>query len=297
MKISEIQALITLLEDPDQEIFQQVKEKIVAHGHQIVPFLEDQWSNQTFGPEFMNRIEDIIQEIQIAGVKTGLEQWLHAEDRSLLDGAILVAKVQYPQMDEFEVKDFISKLRQEIWLELNDNLTAFEKVKVINHFFYNEYGFSGNKTDYHSPKNSMINKVIETRTGNPLLLSVLYIIIAQSLDIPIFGINLPNHFVVAYREDEFLIDESFSLSEDGILFYINPFGQGAILHRTEIDNFLSHLDIDADNRFVSPCEDVDIIKRMLNNLMVSFNKSKKESKVEEVRLLLSILDPMLAKKI
>jgi len=229
-------------------------------------------------PGWPMMIQGVIEEIKSKELTRELDKWFNGGCEDLIEGALMVARFDDEEVDETEVRSFISKLRQEIWLELNENLTAFEKVKVMNIFFFEEYGFRGNKEDYHRPDNSFIHKVIANRSGNPLLLSILYTSIAQSLDIPIRGINLPNHFIVAYMmEDDWLMQAIQSDSD--IMFYINPFSKGAILHKAEIDQFLTQLDLKPETRFFQPCGNGDMIRRMINNLVHAYQKQGDEEKV------------------
>jgi regulator of sirC expression with transglutaminase-like and TPR domain len=95
----------------------------------------------------------------------------------------------------------VQQIKHDVWLEINDELTAMEKVKIINHILFDVHQFSGNIANYHAPQNSFINSVLETKKGNPVSLGILYMIIAQELQIPIYGVNLPEHFIVAYVDE------------------------------------------------------------------------------------------------
>ena len=199
---------------------------------------------------------------------------------------MLVSKYQYPDLDEEHVRKQIELIRRDVWLELNSNLTAYEKVRVINHILFDVYNFTGNTTNYHAPQNSYINNVIESKRGNPLLLSILYSIIAQGLNIPIYGVNLPEHFILAYR-DEFTIQQEEE--EEPILFYINPFSRGAVFSRREIDTFLKQLKLEQNRIFYESCSNVDIVCRQLRNLIVSYEKLGYPNKVDDLKKLLHIL--------
>jgi len=285
MDIDEIQALIGLLDDPDEQVFEQVKDKIVSLGEDIIPSLEGAWEENSFGPLYLERIEDIIHNIQFDNVEARLRQWALYERDDLLAGAMLIARYQYPDLDEDEVRDQINKIRQDIWLELNDNLTSFEKVKVMNHILFDVHGFTGNKKNYHAPQNSYLNEVLQTKKGNPLSLSVIYQVLAESLDIPIKGVNLPNHFILAYQHLQEETNKPGE-TEKRVLFYVNPFSKGAILGKSEIDMFLKQLELDPKPSYYEPCTPVQVIVRKLNNLIYSYKKLGYVDKVEELTRLL-----------
>jgi regulator of sirC expression with transglutaminase-like and TPR domain len=285
IKDNELNALIHLLEDPDEEIFSTIRERILSMGEEVIPALENVWES-TFNNILQTRIEDIIQTIQFTNVLEELKLWADTGGVDLLTGTMLVSKYQYPDLDEEHVRKQIELIRRDVWLELNSNLTAYEKVRVINHILFDVYNFTGNTANYHAPQNSYINNVIESKRGNPLLLSILYSIIAQGLNIPIYGVNLPEHFILAYR-DEFTIQNEGE--EESILFYINPFSKGAVFSRREIDTFLKQLKLDQNRIFYESCSNVDIVCRQLRNLIVSYEKLGYPNKVDDLKKLLSIL--------
>jgi len=290
MNKKELNALISLLDDPDESIFNQLSIKFLSLGEDIIPVLENAWE-YSFDPLIQQRIENIIHQIQFDLIKTCLKEWMYSDLQNLLDGTLLIAKYQYPDINVEKVKKQLSQIKQDVWLELNDNLTALEKVKIINHIIFDVHNFSGNTSNYHAPQNSYINNVLESKKGNPLLLSIIYAIVAQSLDIPIYGVNLPEHFVLCYLNKE-VSEISFQKdrTEEQILFYINPFSKGSVFGKEDINAFLKQLKIAALETFYKPCSNKEIIKRLLRNLIASYEKLGYPNKSNELRDLLNLLE-------
>jgi regulator of sirC expression with transglutaminase-like and TPR domain len=285
-----IHALVKLMDDPDDHVYEHVRQEIKKCGADAIPILEHSWEHDYYGMVFQNRIEDLIHEIQFSEIQRQLLEWSSSPDKDLLEGSILIAKYQYPGLDELKIKESIQNLRKDIWLELNDNQTSFEKVKIFNRIFFDLYQFSGDTKHYHSPVNSFINTVLESKKGNPLSLCLLYSIVAQSLDLPIYGVNLPNHFVLAYM-DEYHANHFGQVQNDfGVLFYINAFSKGTIFDVKEIEQFLNDLNIEHKREYFEPCSNTAIIKRMFTNLIFAFQQIGNSEKVEELTLLKSLLD-------
>jgi len=295
MSETEIQALITLIDDPDEGVYNQVRDRIVSLGDHVVPVLERAWEYDDLGDLFRNRIEDILQTIHLAAVTDRLKAWKETGGDDLLEGALIISRYRYPDMDEQKVKARLASIRQDIWLELNDNLTAFEKVRVFNHIFFQIHGFKGNKRNYHAPQNSYINEVLDSRKGNPLSLAIIYQVLAEDLGLPMRGVNLPNHFVLAYLDEDSIGGaDTGQQGEENILFYVNAFSQGDILGRNEINEFLEKLKIEPRASFYSPCTNMDIIRRQLNNLANSYEKlgdSERSKELEKLRDLLGPAEP------
>lgn len=289
MSSSEIAALISLLEDPDEGIFTQVKSEIVARGSEIIPQLERYWEHSSFGELFQHRVEKLINDIHCNAIVDELDTWNKNEENDLLDGALLINRFQYPSYDESEIRRVISAMRQDIWLELNDSLTAMEQVNVINHMLYKVHDFEGNKGNYSAPQNSYLSDVLSMKKGNPLSLAILYQVLANSLDIPIYGVNLPNHFILAYLDENRMGMSPETCHGEGILFYINPFSGGTIIHKSEIDSFLMHLELPISVRYYQPCSNATIIRRMINNLIFAYSQQGNEEKVMELKRLQDVL--------
>lgn len=286
MNQSEITALIDLLDDPDQDIFNNIRDRLMSYGEEIIPELESAWE-ASFNNLVQTRIEEIIHIIQFSNVRDKLAAWAKTENPNLMEGAILVAKYQYPDLDEERVTNKIEVIKRDIWLELNPNLTALEKVRVINHIIFEIHGFAGNTANFHAPQNSYLNNVLETKKGNPLSLSILYSVIAQSLALPIYGVNLPEHFILCYKDEH--EDDSTEEHPYGVLFYINTFSKGSVFGKREIDTFLRQINAEPLDKYYSPCTNVDIVRRMLNNLISAYDKLGYPEKVRDLYSLISAL--------
>lgn len=284
----EIKALISLLDDTDPEVFNHIQERLMTLGKDVIPVLEDAWS-KSFDAMLQHRIENIVHKIQFDTLKLELKKWAVENMDDLLSGAILVARYQYPDLDENKVREQLNKIKREVYTALKDRSTPNEKVNAINHVLFEVYGFNGNTSNFHAPQNSFINTVLESRRGNPLMLSVIYSIVAQQLDIPLYGVNLPEHFVLAYQEKDRSLGYEYAYPEADILFYINPFSRGTIFGRKDLDVFLKKLDLKFNKIFYQPCTNLEIIQRSLRNLAFSYQKLGDTEKLNEVEGLLDFI--------
>lgn len=283
MNLKEVIALITLLDDPDDGIYSEVKNRFIVLGPPAIPHLETAWEN-SFDALMQKRIEGIIHTIQFKALQNALKYWAENEQDDLFKGCSIIARYQYPDLDENKLKKQLNQIKQDVWLELHDDLTALEKVKIINHILFEVHQFGGNITNYHAPQNSFINVVLETKKGNPVMLSVIYTLICKELQIPVYGVNLPQHFVLAYVNDlANLFDPSHKTLSDNILFYVNPFSKGLVFNQSDIDSFIKQLKIEPETKYYLPCSNLDIIKRILNNLIYSFDKMGYAEKVKELK--------------
>lgn len=280
---AEINSLIRLLDDPDQEIYTHVHDKLLSYGPTAITYLESAFE-QAFDSIQQERIANLVHEIQFSLVKNELELWHQSGSFDLLRGALIINKYQYPDLDEQKVINQIEAIKRDIWMQMMFEGSPSDQVKLINHVLYNIYGFSGNTTNHQDPQNSYLSQVLETKKGNQISLAIIYSVIAQKLDIPIYGVNLPQHFILAYLDES-----SKSEFESGVLFYINAFNKGFIFGRRDVDMFLKQLNLNIDKQFYEPCTNTDIVRRILRNLISAYEQLGSTEKVQELNELLAVL--------
>ncbi len=272
MQEKELKALVSLLDDEDLDVVKHVEQKIISIGNDIIPFLEEEWE-KSFDPVFQRRIEDLIHVLQFELLKEKLKQWNAQEEPDLLEGMWLVSTYQYPDLELQHLSQEIEQIYYDVWLDFKPELHPFDQIKLLNNALFTKLKFKANTKNFHSPGNSMINVVLETKKGNPISLCVIYLLIAKKLDMPVFGVNLPNLFICTYKTA-------------GLQFYVNAFNRGLIFSKSDIDNYIDQLRINPDDRYYQPCSNRDIIQRVIRNLIISFEKLGDHYKSDEVKQLL-----------
>ncbi len=277
MTKNEIKALISLLDDPDQEVAKHVEERLISLGEEAIPSLEEVWE-ESLDPEAQTRIEDLIHELQFSGLKERLRTWKESGAEDLLEGLWLISSYQYPDVDYGAISRQMEQIYYEAWLHIKPDMHPYDQVKALNNVMFRVCKFSANSKNFHSPANSMINIVLESKRGNPLTLCAIYMTIAQKLELPIYGVNLPNIFVLTYKNPEYKMQ-----------FYINVYNKGLILSKADLENYIYQLNLSSTDIFYEPCSNIDIIKRALRNLVVSFEKVDDPEKAAEITMLLEIV--------
>jgi regulator of sirC expression with transglutaminase-like and TPR domain len=276
MESNEFKALVSLLDDDDDQIISHVQEKILSLGTSIIPSLEQEWESN-FNSQVQRRIEDLIHTLQYELLRERLKQWYEGEEQDLLTGMWLVATYQYPDIELIKLKQELEQLYYETWLEFKPDLYPFDQIKLINSVLFNKLKFGANTKNFHSPGNSMINVVLESHRGNPITLCVIYMLVAQKLKLPVHGVNLPNLFVLTYKDERHQ------------QFYINAFNKGLIFSKQDIENYINELHLAPQDSFFQPCSSLEIIRRVFRNLIMSFDKMGEHAKAEEVKELLLII--------
>ncbi len=287
MDTKKLHALISLLDDPDAEIFSSVEGELLKEQVEIVPELEKAWETSADGV-FQKRVENIIHSLQFENLKSELKMWKQSGAKDLLYASYLVAKYNYPELEFSDIRQKIDEIKKEIWLEMRGNLTSLENIRIVNYVLFDKYGFSRNSKEPLSPKNNFINDVLSTRKGNPVSLSVVYSIVCQSLSMPVYGVNLPKNFILVYLDDE-LGDDGCPAADCSALFYINPINNGAIIGKREIEVFLKQQKMSFLDYYFTPCSTIDTVTRILNNLRYSYDSVGQNEKKREVMELEKVL--------
>jgi regulator of sirC expression with transglutaminase-like and TPR domain len=272
----ELHALVSLLDDSDREIKNHVRDKLISLGHGIIPYLEKKWEN-SFNPEIQKEIEELVHQLQFSLLQERLKDWKNSLDQDLLTGLWIINTYQYPDLEFDKINAEMHQFYFEVWTAFKNDLLPYEQVKIINSVLFNTLRFSANTKNFHSPGNSMLSNVMETKKGNPISLCAIYLLVAQKLGLPIYGINLPNLFVLTYKTTD-------------ITFYINAFNKGLVFSRQDINNYLDHLKIEPKEEYFEPCTNLDIIQRTLRNLIAAFKKLNEEEKVREIESLLALIE-------
>ena len=177
------------------------------------------------------------------------------DDRiNLAEAALLVAQEEYPSLDIAAYVRRLDDLAGAAGTDVRPGLAPPEQVARLNHFLFVECGFAVNNDDYYDPRNSFLNEVLDRRKGIPLTLSIVYSEVAQRLDLPVYGVSFPGHFLVKYVGDiEIIIDPFFGtvISPDECAQRLRGiYGEEARL----------------DRRLLRPARARDILVRMLSNL-------------------------------
>ena len=176
-------------------------------------------------------------------------------DRAALD----LARIQFPDLEH---ESFLNQIN-EIAANLGDRLRNFNDgrdfVETAQSYLFGELGFHANETDFFDPANSCLNQVLERRTGIPITLSLLYMEVARRLRMPVYGIGLPNRFVVQFDDGRFAT-------------FIDPFGGGRQVSPAQC--FAIAGATVADPTLLARVNNKQILMRMLQNLHRAYMKAR-----------------------
>jgi hypothetical protein len=288
MKDSKLDALISLLDDPDNSVFKLVLEELLKEDLSVVDQLEHIWET-SLDELVQNRIEGIVQEIQLKDTKAKIKKWADQETLDLFEGFFLISRHQYPEIKFKAIQLQLEKIRKDVWLEFRNSLTALEKIAVLNHLFYDHHKFKVDFFNPDSPHNCYINRVLETKKGNPVSIAIIYTLIARLLNLPVHYIDFQKNPLVGYFDKEIAQLIHGEATSHSILFYINPSNKGAIIGPKEVD-YIQHTSDEIDRqKLIQPCPDRIIIKRLIERLIVGYTELGQHDKVNYLNEITAIL--------
>jgi len=155
------------------------------------------------------------------------EQLLQLPDQeiSLAEAALMIARLEYPELNINTYLSRIHEMAEEINSRLPESANAAEVLQQLNHVLFIEKGYEGNSDAYYDPRNSFLNDVIERKLGIPISLSILYIELGHALGLPLSGVSFPGHFLVKLE------------ISDGVIV-LDPYFGGISLNEEDIEERL-----------------------------------------------------------
>lgn len=183
-------------------------------------------------------------------------QVVHQRDFSLAQAALYIAQAEYPDLEVDRYLEKLAQMAREVKNRLPQERYPLRLIQTINQYLYEDLSFKGNTRDYYDPRNSFLNEVIDRRTGIPISLSLVYIEIAQRLDLPMVGVGMPGHFLL--RPDLPDMD-----------LYVDPFYQGETLFAQDCQDRLKEIFGSTETLqpdFLKPISPHQFLARMLTNL-------------------------------
>jgi regulator of sirC expression with transglutaminase-like and TPR domain len=283
----EISALLNLIDDPDEEVFGAVSNRIVGFGRTIIPNLENLWE-LTPDQQIQERIELIIHRLHYTDLVEDFRQWNLAGHHDLLVGSLLVAKFQFPELITSPVLLEVEKIRRNIWLELNNYLTPLEQVRIITGILYSYHSLKGTEIAYSDINEFLLNKILESKKGNQLSNGILYLILCDLLDIPVKAIGVPRQFVLAYFKPGYN-NELSSNQLDKVEFFIDP-TSGMVFTHKDIENYFKRISVPLVDSYFKPLSNKMVIQHLLEEASKCFDNEKEYYKKEEMQIIVKLLD-------
>lgn len=283
----EISALMTLIDDPDKEVFDTVSNRIVSYGKLIIPNLEHLWEN-TQDEFIQEKIEMLIHRLHYQELQEDFLDFSKSREQDLLAGALLIARYQYPDLINTSVLQEIEKIRRNIWLELNSYLTALEQINIVNRIFFTYHKYKGVEVSYQHQEEFLVNKVIETKRGNSITNGIIYQVLCHMLDIPVKVVKIPRQYLLAYFDTSYEYFNPNKENTSGIHFFIDPMN-GHIYTQKDVDTYFKKIGVSASSLHFKPMNHKAILQFLAEEFAKCFEEGTNQYKQSELLALADIL--------
>lgn len=213
------------------------------------------------------------------------------EQFPLLEAAASLAQDEEPTLDVQQVLDDVARLLKRVLARMPDDADELTRLAILTQVFYRDLGFAGNPNDYYAPENSYLNEVLRTRRGIPVSLAVIWLELAQALDLKAQGVSFPGHFLVkvALQGGLVVLDPltGESLGLDKLSERLSPFRDPADQAAApDLDEGETPLGL-----YLQACPPRDVLARMLRNLKEIFRAQEDWPRMLQVLDRLVVLLP------
>lgn len=246
-------ALVKLLGDDDPAIYQAVRDKIVSCGENAREWLRPHALNPD--PVVRRRVQEIVRHFDRLSTDNQFLGFClkEGEDCDLEQGAWLLARTQYPEINTEAYSALLDSFAGELRLRIETLVRTRRILETMIEFIRQDLGFTGNEENYYDPENSYLNRVLDRRTGNPINLCIVYLLLARRLQLPMVGIGFPGHFLCRFQ----------TASDE---FYIDAFNEGKLLTKADCIHHLIRGNFDLHEHYLAPVSARKILARSCGNL-------------------------------
>lgn len=258
-----IDALVTLLADDDPKVGETIAQHLKEIGAAALPALEDAAGSPN--PLLGARARTLVGDLKRDATVTAIGAFGRHDPVPLERGLLLVSRLHTPDLDTGACASRLDRMAEDLMLRLDPGDGVDALIAGLARYLHQDQGFAANTDDYYDVNNSYLHTLLETRRGIPISLSCLYVLIAERLNLPFYGVGMPGHFLVRYHDghDSRIVD---------------PYGRGRVLDREGCTALLRGLGLNYDERYLEPVSSRYILERTLKNLIAIYaNQERTES--------------------
>lgn len=284
----EIKALFKLIDDPDEEVFNTISDRLLDYGSPIIPDLEHLLEN-TLEENTLERIELMIYKLRFNDLKEAFMEWQLKPNPSLFEGALLLTKFQYPELPTDILRHQMEKIRRNIWLELNNYLTPLEQANVLRNILFNYYQIKGVEVNYDKPADFLIAAPLQSKKGNPFANTLLYAELCQQLELEAHYINIPKQCIIAFYAADYDETQVYSNPQEYIQFYVEG-TTGHAFSQKDLDQYFLRSNIEPKNAYYKSLSNVRIIKKHILEFAKCFTSPTLQYKQKDLTELANLLE-------
>ncbi len=279
-------SLISMLDEPDAVLYEKIFQSIVRMGAPALALLEEARENtlETFMGE---KLEELIRTIHTDVILEDLVSWKSSATLDILQLMQLLCRFHYRNLDTIRLNERVTSMQKAIWLEINEDLTSLECVRLVNHFVFRTWEFKSDTANLLEAGIFFLNKVIDNKTAHPATLGALYLGLCQRLSLPVYYVALPENFILVYTGQKAF---NSNIEPAEVLFYINPLLEGVIFNRNEIERFLNNHEIQTKPHYFEPSGNLRVASLILREMQKIYQGTGDQGRISSVNRLLRFIE-------
>jgi regulator of sirC expression with transglutaminase-like and TPR domain len=249
-------AFLSLLDDPSPAVRRALLSHFNQVGHAAAPFLESvaRGHNRVLA----RHAAWFLEELKFTDPVSEFRGFIRSMNYELESGALLLARTVSPRLDVGECRTTLDAIAARCRELIAEPSSTREKCRIMNRVLFHEWSFHGNIEHYEDPLNSFLDQVLVRRTGIPISLSLVYLLVADRLGLELEPVGLPRHFMVACYSDD-------------MPFFIDPFDRGIFRDADEVFELLRENDVIPKITDLAPTPVREVLCRCCRNLVNHYN--------------------------
>jgi regulator of sirC expression with transglutaminase-like and TPR domain len=261
----ELSGFVNLLKDCEEKTIKLISEQLPCFGSKTIEMID----------EIVESSKDSIlldnwYYLSRLSLAERLKEWRKQPD--LETGLLLIARLMSPGLNEDKYRKVLDAYAERLSFKIKAHHSDLEITNFMNELLFKEENYMGNQVSYYDLGNNFLHTVIDTKTGNPIMLSCIYILLGRRLGIEIQGIGTPGHFIVK-------LDDK----------YLDPFFGGREITRDECVVRSQELSVFWRDEYLDPVDDLMIVSRCIRNLVAIYKRQNDLDKASDANNLLKIV--------
>lgn len=279
LTVEELLPIFSLLDDTDTTVTTAVRRKLLSYGRHVVPFLREvitrefELTQDETNPIIVNA-QACLRGLQTEALSTLMNNVIDAHisggDVSLEESAFLLSSFGFPEINPRSYSEKLDQLAlrvHEVFITMK-NATDLTLLMSLNNVLFEQEDFKGATKNYYAPENSYICRLLETKRGIPISISIVYMLVAERVGIELHGIGMPLHFLVYHP---------------ALNVFIDTFNYGAFISREDCEQFIRQSGFAYSEKMLQRSNSINIVARMMRNLIYAHSKYNQKWEAETLQ--------------
>lgn len=261
----ELNGFVSLLKDCEEKTIKLISEQIPCFDSRTIEMIDEIVESSKD-----SMLLDNWYYVSRLSLAERLKEWRKNPD--LETGLLLISRLTSPGLNEEKYRKTLDNYAERVSRKIKPGLSDLEITQFINEVLFKEENYIGNQISYYDLANNFLHTVMDSKTGNPIMLSSIFILVARRLGIDIAGVGTPGHFIVKV-ENKFL----------------DPFFGGREITKDECVIRSQELSVFWRDEYLDPVDDLMIVSRCIRNLIAIYKRQNDLDKASDASNLLKIV--------